>query len=209
MEPAQDSTAIGPDPWHVKAIDPDVGGPEFVRLLASMRRLQDRMVAALVPSDEIDGLVAQITSLEQQFARFEVPEHDSPGGSRHDLPGRGNLLMPPFIIDELSAGRLRGRVTFTRFHVGGNGAAHGGTLPMVFDDILGRLVNGPQRPVARTAYLNVNYRAVTLVDVEHLIEAEAGRVEGRKRFAAARMSVDGVVVADAEALFVELRPGQP
>lgn len=200
---------IGPDPWHVKAIDPNVGGPEFGRLLAGMRRLQDRMVAALVPDGEVDDVVHQIAALERRFAGWEVPEHDSPGGSRHDLPGRGNLLLPPFIIDELADGRLRGRVTFSRFHVGGNGAAHGGTVPLMFDDVLGRMVNGPQRPVARTAYLNVQYRAVTRVDVEHVIEAEAPPADGRKRFATGRLSVDGVVVAEADALFVELRPGQP
>lgn len=202
-------TADAPDPWHVHAMDPHIGGPEFGRLLEAMRRLQDRFVAALVPADEVDELIAQLDVVGARLATWRVAANDSPSGYRNDLVGRGNLLLPPFTIDELTPTTMRGRVTFTRFHVGGNGAAHGGTLPLMFDDVLGRLVNGPDRPVARTAYLHTNYRHVTRIDIEHTLEAEAGRVEGRKRFATCRLLHDGLVVADAEALFVELRPGQP
>ncbi len=197
-----------PDPWHVHAIDPHAGGPEFGRLLAAARRLQDRFVAALVPTDQVDGLINELDAVGARFDQWHVAERTSPGGSRNDLPGRGNLLLPPFIIDEITPTFMRGRITFTRFHVGGNGAAHGGTVPLMFDDVLGRMVNGADRPVARTAYLNVNYRHVTLVDVEHRIEAHAGPIEGRKRFASGRLYVGDVLTADAEALFVELNPGQ-
>jgi acyl-coenzyme A thioesterase PaaI-like protein len=198
-----------PDPWHVHPIDPHVGGDDFGRLLASVRRMQDRFVAALVPGQHIDALIGQLDALGDAFDRWHVAERESPGGSRNDLPGRGNLLLPPFIIDEITATSMRGRITFTRFHVGGNGAAHGGTVPLMFDDVLGRVVNGPDRPVARTAYLNVNYRSVTMMNVEHRLEAEATRVEGRKRFAVGKLFAGDVLTAEAEALFVELKPGQP
>lgn len=206
ISPATDES---PDPWHVRTIDPNVGGPHFGRLLASMRRLQDSFVAALVPPDQVDGLIAGLDELGSQLRACHVDEHHSPNGFRNDLPGRGNLLLPPFIIDEMTSTSMHGRVTFTRFHVGGNSAAHGGTIPLMFDDVLGRLVNGPDRPVARTAYLNVNYRYVALVGVEHRIEAEAGRVEGRKRYANGRLFAGDRLVADVESLFVELRTGQP
>lgn len=204
-----DPIEAAPDPWHVHPIDPNVGGEGFGRLLASVRRLQDRFVAALVPDEQIDQLIARLDDLGDAFDRWHVAERESPGGSRNDLPCRGNLLLPPFIIDEITPTSMRGRITFTRFHVGGNGAAHGGTLPLMFDDVLGRMVNGSDRSVARTAYLNVNYRNVTLMNIEHRIEAEAGRVEGRKRYAIGRLYAGDVLTADAEALFVELKPGQP
>ncbi|MCU1359550.1 MAG: hypothetical protein JWN99_839 [Ilumatobacteraceae bacterium] len=205
----QTPDVLAPDPWHVGRAGPDAGGVRFAALLESMRRLQDRFVAALVPIDQIDAAVDDLDGLTDRFAPWQVDEQQSPSGARNDLPGRGNLLLPPFIIDQMTATSMRGRITFTRFHVGGNNAAHGGMMPLMFDDVLGRLVNGPDRPVARTAYLNVNYRSVARIGVEHHIEAEAGRVEGRKRFASGRVLAGDVLVADAEALFVELRPGQP
>ena len=63
--------------------------------------------------------------------------------------------------------------------------------------------------MARTAYLKVNYRAIVPLDIELQVDATVDRVEGRKRWASARLYNDGTLVADAEGLFVELRPGQP
>ncbi len=115
----------------------------------------------------------------------------------------------PAIIEEETEACVRGRVTFRRFHLGGNGAAHGGTLPLFFDDVLGRLSNGVDRRVARTAYLHTNYRRITRVGVELHFEATVDRIEGRKRWASGRLFEGDQLVADAEGLFVELRPGQP
>jgi hypothetical protein len=41
------------------------------------------------------------------------------------------------------------------------------------------------------------------------VEAHVGRVEGRKRFLTGAIYHDGTLTADAEGLFVELRPDQP
>jgi acyl-coenzyme A thioesterase PaaI-like protein len=101
-------------------------------------------------------------------------------------------------------------VTFRRFHLGGHGAAHGGTVPLLFDEVLGRLANSGDRPIARTAYLTVNYRYITRVGIEHQLEAEVQRIAGRKRWVTGRLKDPaGTTVADAEGLFVQLRPGQP
>ena len=81
---------------------------------------------------------------------------------------------------------------------------------MLFDDVLGRVMNHSQAGVARTAFLTVNYRAVTPLDVELFWEATRDRVEGRKRWGSARLlDASGRVLSDAEALFVQLLPGQP
>jgi acyl-coenzyme A thioesterase PaaI-like protein len=101
-------------------------------------------------------------------------------------------------------------VRFTRFFLGGNGAAHGGSQPVVFDDLLGRCVNNFQKGVARTAFLKVNYRAITPIDVDLTAEVSVDRVEGRKRWCSGRI-IDqaGTVLCDCEALFIALLPGQP
>jgi len=156
---------------------------------------------------KITELLSEISALAAEYA---VPERDRFDGMRPDLPGRGNPLLPPYIVDSVEEGVTRGRVTFSRYHVGGNGAVHGGTHPLLFDDVLGHLTNAQFPTVARTAYLKVNYRAVTPIDVELRYEATLDRAEGRKRFASGRLfGPDGTLLADADALFIELLPGQP
>ena len=64
-------------------------------------------------------------------------------------------------------------------------------------------------PPARTAYLTVNYRAITPIEVELRLEASVDRTEGRKTWATGRLYDGERLVADAEGLFVKLRPGMP
>ena len=47
-----------------------------------------------------------------------------------------------------SSGRtgVRSAGMFRRYHLGGNGAAHGGTLPLLFDDLMGMIVHAYGRP---------------------------------------------------------------
>jgi len=198
-----------PDPWKVRHFDPDVGGPDFARLLTAFRELQDRFVAALPPLDEMIPMAARVEALAAEFAAWEGTEFHVPSGMRNDLPGRGSAMMLPIIFDDIADERVSGRVTFRRFHLGGNGAAHGGTLPLMFDDVLGRLVNTAGRSVARTAYLTVNYRRITRIGRELRFDATMDRIEGRKRWASGRLWDGDDLVSDADGLFIELRPGQP
>jgi acyl-coenzyme A thioesterase PaaI-like protein len=118
-------------------------------------------------------------------------------------------MLPPYFIDEETESTLSGRVTFTRFYLGGNGAAHGGAHPLLFDDVLGRVMNHHQPSIARTAFLKVNYRRVTPLDVELSFEATRDRVDGRKRWGSARLfDSSGALLSDAEGLFLQLLPGQ-
>jgi hypothetical protein len=86
---------------------------------------------------------------------------------------------------------------------------HGGVLPLLFDDVLGRLSTSLGGPLSRTAYLRVDFRNITPIDVDLTIEAAVARLEGRKRFLTGVLSHEGIVLAEAEGLWVELRPGQP
>jgi hypothetical protein len=70
-------------------------------------------------------------------------------------------------------------------------------------------MNHSQAGVARTASLTVNYRRITPLDVELRFEASRDRVEGRKRWGSARLyDPSGALLSDADALFLELLPGQ-
>ena len=189
---------------------------DYAALHAAHRLLNDRLTGAALPSDVLREVTARLDGLNELLAGHAAPrEHDRVDGMRPDLPGRGHPLLPPFVVDEESfgedgTGALRGRVTFGRFHLGGGAAVHGGVLPLLFDDVLGRVANQGRPFVARTAYLKVDYRRVTLLDVELFWEATLERMQGRKRFTTGRLTdADGNALVEAEALFVELLPGQP
>ena len=125
------------------------------------------------------------------------------------IPGRGQALAPVVHVEEFTGERARGHVTFGRFYLGGNGAVHGGAIPLAFDELMGRLANTGGRTPSRTAYLHVNYRSVAPVGRRLSIEARFGREEGRKRILHGEIRHGETVCADAEGLFVALRPGQP
>jgi acyl-coenzyme A thioesterase PaaI-like protein len=187
------------------------GGDAYADLLAANRRLQDAIAGAALPDGKIERVTAQIDTLTDLLGEYQVPESQRVDGWRLDLPGRGHPLLPPFVIEDETSTTMRGHVTFTRFYLGGNGAAHGGATPLLFDDLLGKVVNSNHEDgVARTAYLKVNYRSIARVGERLLFDATVDKVEGRKIWGTARLTTeDGTLVADAEGLFVRLRPGQP
>jgi acyl-coenzyme A thioesterase PaaI-like protein len=127
-----------------------------------------------------------------------------------DLPNRGNILQIPVLFKKTDEGRIGGTVRFRRFHLGRNGAAHGGTIAMLFDSLLGytaaKLTGSPYQ---RTAFLHVNYRQIAPVEKKLQVDAGIERIDGRKIFVEGRITDGDTVLADAEALFVRLRPGQP
>jgi hypothetical protein len=205
-------------PWPEPELDPAVargkaaerrGGIEFAELLAAQRRLQDRLAGARLAGPVAKEITERLHELTERLAAHQVSEPDRVDGWRPDLPGRGHPLLPPYVIDEESDRSLRGRVTFTRFYLGGNAAVHGGSQPLLFDDLFGRVANHHQGGVARTASLTVNYRRVTPLDVELSYEVSLDRVDGRKRFVSGRL-VDpaGALLSDAAGLFLRLLPGQ-
>jgi acyl-coenzyme A thioesterase PaaI-like protein len=186
------------------------GGAEYGELHRAQRLLQDRLSGAALPAGRAKELTDQLLEVAAVLAAHQVPEAERLDGWRPDLPGRGHPLLPPYFVDDQDDASLSGRVTFTRFYLGGNGAAHGGAHPLLFDDIFGRVMNQHQPGVARTASLTVNYRRVTPLDVELRFAASRDVVDGRKRWGSARLfDPAGELVADAEALFLQLLPGQP
>jgi len=193
--------------WR-KAVTEQRGGEAYGDLLAAHRLLQDRVAGCALPHDLVETVTAKITELNELLAPHQVPEPERWDGWRPDLPGRALPLLPPYLIDEVGDTTLRGRVTFTRFYLGGGAAAHGGSHGLLFDDVMGNVV-GRQDGVSRTAFLKVNYRRITPLDVELTWDVSLEDSEGRKRWVTARLyNPAGEVVSDAEALFLRLLPGQ-
>lgn len=181
----------------------------FPAMIDALRTLQDRLTAAAPPEDLVAEVTRTLTDLSARLEPHTVGERAQLTGHLVHLPGRGQTMAPVLHIDEHDHDHVRGRVTFGRFYLGGNGAVHGGAIPLLFDEIMGRLANTGGRPPSRTAYLHVDYRSITPVEAELRVEARFDREEGRKRFLTGTLHHGDILCAEAEGLFVALRPGQP
>ena len=194
--------------WEAAAAE-NRGGSAYGGLIAAQRLVQDRVAGAVLPPDVMSDVTGRLAALADDLAPYQADEADRWDGWRPDIPGRAMPLLPPYVIEERSRGSLRGSVMFPRFFLGGGGAAHGGAHTLLFDDLMGHL-SGLAGGVARTASLTVNYRQITPIGVRLTFDCTLDRVEGRKRIVTARLCApDAAVVADAEGLFIRLRPGQP
>lgn len=182
----------------------------MARFMAAMRRLQDVAVSA-GPDDASWDDTAQL--LEDACARLErhrAPAGIAPAGRATDLPGNGHPLMPPWQVEQSGPDAVTMRGHFSRFHVGGNDAVHGGVLPLFYDWHFGMVVSAAGRPDSRTAYLHVDYRRITPTDQPLSARAWIDSVDGRKLFVRAAMSdSEGNVLSEANGLMIKLLPHQP
>jgi len=186
------------------------GGLDYGRCVASLRDVLDHARAADAPADVVSQAADLLEQVSELMAPFDTDEWRSPSGRRPDLPTRGNILTVPHAVRPGDDGRLHGWAQFRRYHLGRNGAVHGGIIAHLFDSILGQtsyLLTGGH--FQRTAYLHVNYRKIVPIGQELKIDAGVSRVEGRKIFVEMNLCHDGTVLADGDALFVRLNPGQP
>jgi len=185
-------------------------GPGFGRFVAAMRRLQD-LAVSVDPDDGVwDDAADRAAALVELLGPFEADEGKAPAGRTPDLPGMGSLLLPPWTLTRYAPDGVEMTGWFTRFHVGGNHAVHGGVLPLLFDHMFGMISHAAGRPISRTAFLHVDYRKVTPIDTPLAMRGRVTRTEGRKAFVSAEL-VDGddTVLAEGNGLMVRLLPGQP
>jgi acyl-coenzyme A thioesterase PaaI-like protein len=186
------------------------GGPDYGRFVDAVRSLQDHTRAVDAPDDVITEAADLIEKVSTLLAPYDADEWASPSGRRMDLPNRGNLLSIPVDLHKTEDGRIGGTAQFRRFHLGRNGAAHGGAVAMLFDSLLGFTAFRLSRSRAqRTAFLHVDYRKIAPVEKQLLLDAGLDGIEDRKIFVSGRVLDGDVVLAEAHALFVKLRAGQP
>lgn len=185
-------------------------GPGFGKFVATMRRLQDLAVSANPGDDVWDEAADRAADLLALLEPSEADPGLSPAGRTPDLPGMGSLLMPPWTLTRYGADGVEMTGNFTRFHVGGNWAVHGGVLPLLFDHMFGMISHAANRPISRTAFLHVDYRKITPIDAPLSIRGRVTKTEGRKAFVAAELrDAQENVLAEGNGLMVRLLPGQP
>jgi acyl-coenzyme A thioesterase PaaI-like protein len=188
-------------------------GPGFGRFVTAMRALQDLAVSADPGDDLWDEAADRVAALVQLLGPFEADEGRAPAGRTPDLPGMGSLLLPPWTLTKYAPDGVEMTGYFSRFHVGGNHAVHGGVLPLLFDHLFGMVSHAAGRPISRTAFLHVDYRNVTPIDAPLVVRGRVTSIEGRKAFVAAELrnadDVSDTLLAEANGLMVRLLPGQP
>jgi acyl-coenzyme A thioesterase PaaI-like protein len=184
-------------------------GEAYTGLIDSVRRFQALLTGSRPSAQTSTELTGLIDRAVQALIPVQVGEGAQIAGKYTEAPGRAQALVPTLHFERAEQDFVTGKVTFSRYYLGGGGAAHGGTLPLVFDELLGRLVGGFGRPPSRTAYLTVNFRKITPIDKELTFEGKILKVEGRKRFVQATLTDGEYLLADADGLFITLNPGQP
>lgn len=210
--PTEEHHEGGFRPARSRSLDrtPDIsrGGPHYGEFIEQIRGLMDRVRLAC-PSDDV--ALETITTLKELNGLLDtvlVDEWSIPGWVRPDVPANGNITLPPFVVDRSDRDGVSARITFRRFHLGGNSAVHGGHIALAFDTVLGMSGVAYSGAAIRTASLTVDYRSITPLDTELTIRARVERQEGRKIFLVATLHDGDRLCADAHALFLTLLPGQ-
>ncbi|CAM3984748.1 PaaI family thioesterase [Nocardia ninae] len=214
VKPVIDRSAVDESRYEKHGGFPKVSrakfGRNFAPFVEAMRTLQDLAVSVDAPDEVFGDALAQAEQLIALLDPYRAPELQGPAGRAVELPGRGSLLLLPWRVVEAGPDGIRMTGEFRRFHLGGNGAAHGGVLPLLFDDLLGMIVHYAGRPISRTAYLHVNYRKITPLETPLTVRGRVDRIEDRKTFITAELlDEQGNVLADCEGLMVQLLPWQP
>ncbi|EKU73587.1 MULTISPECIES: PaaI family thioesterase [Sphingobium] len=184
------------------------GDTPYGAMIDRLRDFLDHVAAAKLDDATAQALDADLAAWTQRLTPMVADEAHRMFGRVRDAPGHGQVFAPAFIPDQMGDDSLHARVTFGAFHLGANYAAHGGAVALLFDEILGLPANMSAQRMARTAYLHVNYRAITPIDKELQVSAWVTKVEGRKRFVRGELRYGDLLCADAEGLFIELLPHQ-
>ena len=195
--------------WEEARLRHPGGGPEYGEMIATLRTFLDRVAAAAPDTETSAALADDLRAWAARLEPLAVPERNRIFSRRLDLPGRGQTMSPNFVVTDGNRESVSGTVTFGDYFLGGGGAVHGGAIPLLFDEVLGRLSSSGGRRAARTAYLRTDYRSITPVGVELDVHGWFVSEEGRKRVLRGELRHGKTLCAEAEALFVELRPGQP
>jgi len=218
---AQDS----PDPafditphWDATKLSQTEMWTQKRRLASAMRLVIERLVPSNAPPDELeraaDALERYAEAL-QDHPRLRDPRLFGESANAGDvgaffdqspLIGLANPLAPPLTIGRKDDRHAHATGVFGSAYEGPPGSVHGGFVAAAFDEVLG-YVQSLSGLAGMTGTLTVKYRKPTPLHTPLLFEAELVRVEGRKIFTRATVSADGILRAEAEAIFISFRKG--
>jgi acyl-coenzyme A thioesterase PaaI-like protein len=194
---------------------------EARRLASEMRRIIERMVLVDAPVYELtnaaDAAKAFADRLEELLPKrrswYEVAESSvsgEPGGffDRSPIIGLANPLAAPLsltIVSDDDGTRVEGRVRFGAAYEGPPGNVHGGIVAAVFDEALG-MAQSLSGQAGFTGTLTVRYRSPTPLYEDLRVTAWVDRVDGRKIFTSGTCHAGDRLTAEAEGIFITVRP---
>jgi acyl-coenzyme A thioesterase PaaI-like protein len=157
-------------------------------------------------TEKIKALAAQLDAKHRQLTIDMNPQEIRRRFVAYNpVIGKVNPFAPPLLVDFDENGHAVSRVTLSRVHEGPPNAVHGGIVALLIDQLLGHAVGSAGQP-GMTASLTVSYRKPTPYDREITVEAWHTGTNGRRITAEARITADGVLYADAKALFIAVSP---
>ena len=188
---------------------PPEQGTAYDSVIRELRGLLDAVACASPDVATCAELAEDLAAWKQRLQPTQVNEAARMWGHWMAVPGRAQALVPAWAHEDRTGEIFSSTVEFGRFHVGENGAAHGGAIALLFDEFLGGVPILRKLPWSRTAYLKTDYRSVTPIGVPLQITAWLERLDGRKQFVRGQLHDGDRLCAQAEGLWVALRPGQP
>jgi len=199
------------------------------RLADAMRRVIARMAVVRPPVDQLNrateaanAFADSLDLLPERSQSWEVSEaglqpRDFVGHS--PVSGANNPIAPPLVMhvvgDPNGEHHIEGTIVFGPAYEGPPGHCHGGWVAAMFDEMLGFVQLAP----GFTAYLKIDYRAPTPLNRELELRGWIENVEGREisieteEFEARVFQheldhLDGVLLSEAEGLFIAPRAGE-
>ena len=180
----------------------------FVEMLSEVAAFHDALVQANPSRAVLEHMTTSLAEMRTMLEDYAVDEHQRWYG-RGDVGGaKTQVLMPPLTFDHVDDVTLQAHTVVGAYFMGLNRAMHGGVISVLFDTAMGRLAMGTTLRVCRTAYLTTHYREITPIGERLELCARVDSVEGRKRYISAQLWHEDTLCAEADALFVEMLPGQ-
>jgi hypothetical protein len=187
-------------------------------LADAMRRIIARLAIVRPPVDQLERAAQVATefadTLEGLPERSKSWEISEAGLQPRDfvsyspLSGTSNPIAMPMsmsvVEDPDGEHHIEGKVVFGPAYEGPPGHCHGGFIAAMFDEMLGFVQLAP----GFTAWLKVQYRRPTPLNRELALRGWIESVEGRKRMIRGTCHLDGVLLTEAEGLFIAPRDGE-
>ena len=180
---------------------------EYIRLIQEVSQFHDALVQASPSAEQLAEMTETLASVRDVLEQTEVGELEQLYGNGQ-LGGQNQLLMPPITYDNIDDDALTAHTTANKYYMGLNDAMHGGVVSVLFDTVMGRMAVGTEGRVCRTAYLTTQYRNITPIGERLDLHVVVEKTAGRKRFITGQLWHGETLCAEAESLFVEVKPGQ-
>ncbi len=191
------------------------------RLAAAMRPIITMTVAAELDDATLSEAADAMESIAERLTVRSGPKRtrnqpDLARAAQDFFPtspiiGLANPVAPPVrvAVVEGADGRpeIRGQANFGFAYEGPPTCVHGGVIAELLDEVLGAANIVAEHP-AMTGTLTIRYRKPTPINTDLRVEARFVRQDGRKIHAWGGIYSGGVLTAEADGLFIEVRPKQ-